>query len=68
MRRTLALVAAILIASPVAFTGCDRTVTTETVHRDADADGSKTTVKRETTNLDTGTKTTETHKETVDVK
>ena len=61
MRNSLILLAAIMIATPVAFTGCDRTASTETVHKDVDADGAaKETVKKTTANLDTGATHTET--------
>jgi hypothetical protein len=63
---SLALMAAILIASPVAFTGCDRTAETTSVSKDVGPNGdTKVTEKKQATNLDTGTTVTEKKSETV---
>jgi hypothetical protein len=66
MRTTLALAAAILLASPVAFTGCDRTAETTSVSKDVAPDGStKVTEKKQTTDLNNGATVTEKKSETV---
>jgi hypothetical protein len=66
MRISLALAAAMLIASPVAFTGCDRTAETTHVSKDVGPDGStKVTAEKKTTDMNNGATVTEKHTETV---
>jgi hypothetical protein len=68
MRTTLALFVAMMIAAPVAFTGCDRTATTETTHTESGPDGATVSKETKTTDMNTGNTTVTKEKKEIDTK